>query len=216
LSEGTTTAGGFLVPSPISARVWDVIRAQAGITRAGVTVLPMASNTLDCIKVTTGPTAAWIAENTQGSNSDIVLARIQLNSQTLVSYAQASIELVQDSDPSLTGVLEATIAGAMATELDRACLDGSGSVQRYAGFTMMVPTTRPGGDSFLSPANYLKDGQLPAQPQQAQRSGLTKRFGTIHRDANGRAHFEIEDAEDPQPDRRYRCARWNKITEGKR
>jgi hypothetical protein len=57
---------------------------------------------------------------------------------------------------------------------------------------------RDGGDSYLTPANMLIDGELPAQPQLAGR--ITKR-GTMYRSADGRAHFEIEDAEDPQPDR---------------
>jgi HK97 family phage major capsid protein len=126
-SEGTTTAGGFLVPSPISARVFDVIRARSSILRAGSTTVPMNSRTLDLIKVTTGPTAAWLAENAAGSSADIVLSRVQLVAKTLACYAEASMELVADSDPSFSGVLETSIGGAMATELDRACLDGSGS-----------------------------------------------------------------------------------------
>jgi hypothetical protein len=70
-----------------------------------------------------------------------------------VSYAQASIELVQDSDPSLTGVLEATIAGAMATELDRI------KSRKESGEAEWLPThLRPLPHRRESPASFALSG----------------------------------------------------------
>ena len=99
-SEGTSSAGGYVVPAPISARVYDLVRARSSVLRSGTTIVPMSSRTLDLVKVTTGPTSSWVAENAQASSADIVVARVQLTAKMLATYAETSLELIADSDPS--------------------------------------------------------------------------------------------------------------------
>src|SRR5215216_6405701 len=43
MSEGTLTAGGHLVPTPLSARVIDLARAQTRVLQAGGQTVPMTS-----------------------------------------------------------------------------------------------------------------------------------------------------------------------------
>ena len=46
LSEGTLTAGGHLVPTPLSARVIDLARNQTRVFQAGAQTVPMTAQTL--------------------------------------------------------------------------------------------------------------------------------------------------------------------------
>jgi hypothetical protein len=46
LNEGTATAGGHLVPTPLAARVIDLIRNASVVNRVGATTVPMMTSTL--------------------------------------------------------------------------------------------------------------------------------------------------------------------------
>jgi HK97 family phage major capsid protein len=52
LSEGTLTAGGHLVPVPLSSRVIDLARNQMQVMRAGATTVPMTAATLKLARLT--------------------------------------------------------------------------------------------------------------------------------------------------------------------
>src|SRR3990170_1647953 len=78
LGEGTGSAGGYLVPEEYLGEVKDRITARAIVRRAGATVYPMATDTLNVPKVTGGATAYWIGENAQITASDETLDQLQL------------------------------------------------------------------------------------------------------------------------------------------
>jgi HK97 family phage major capsid protein len=62
LSEGTLTAGGHLVPTPLSARVIDLARNQSQVLQAGGTTVPMTSQTLKLARLTGEGTPGWKSE----------------------------------------------------------------------------------------------------------------------------------------------------------
>lgn len=126
MSEGTATAGGHMVPTPLSTSIIDKMRNQAVIFRAGAITVPMTSQTLKFARLTTDPTGAWTAENTTISASDAVFDSVTFTARKLAALVKMSVELVEDA-PNATEVVENAIAESLALELDRVALYGSGT-----------------------------------------------------------------------------------------
>lgn len=81
--EGTLSAGGYMVPSPLSAQIIDKARNSAVCIRAGARTVPMDSSTLAIAPCNRDPTAAWRAEMAAISASDMALDRVVLTAHTL-------------------------------------------------------------------------------------------------------------------------------------
>ncbi|MFN3466826.1 MAG: phage major capsid protein, partial [Candidatus Brocadiales bacterium] len=78
LGEATGPAGGYLVPEEHVSEVKDRITAQSVVRRAGATVYPMATDTLNIPRVSGGATAYWLGENAQIPAADPTFAQVQL------------------------------------------------------------------------------------------------------------------------------------------
>lgn len=131
MSIGTPSAGGFAVSEPLSDRIIDRARNQARVLQAGATTVPMESNTLKVARVAGDPTAAWKVENAAATASDMTLEQVTFTARTLIAIAKASVELVEDSEVDDT--IEQAIGSALALELDRAALRGSGTAPEPRG-----------------------------------------------------------------------------------
>ena len=125
LSEGTDSAGGFSVPTVLLPAFVDGLRAASVAFRAGATTLPIESDTVTIAKLLTDPTAAWHSENAAVSDSSPTFGAITFTPRTLVSLVRVSRELAEDS-LNLETALNQAFAGALAAELDRVILRGSG------------------------------------------------------------------------------------------
>src|SRR5574341_121121 len=62
LSEGTDSAGGYLVPVEHSNKLIEILSAKTAVRAAGATVIPMISDTLQIPSQTGGATAYWVAD----------------------------------------------------------------------------------------------------------------------------------------------------------
>ena len=71
LSEGTLTAGGHLVPTPLSARVIDLARNQTRVFQAGAITVPMTAQTLKLARLTGEGSPAWKTENAAITDADM-------------------------------------------------------------------------------------------------------------------------------------------------
>jgi HK97 family phage major capsid protein len=133
LSEGTLTAGGHLVPSPLAAKVIDLARNAMRVMQAGATTIPMTSNTLKVPRLTAEGTPGWHAENAAISAADLTFDAVTFDAQTLTRLVVLSVELFEDSDPSAEGVIANSFAAQIALEIDRAALRGSGTAPEPCG-----------------------------------------------------------------------------------
>ena len=127
LSEGTASAGGHLVPTPLAARVIDLIRNASVVNRVGATTVPMTAGTLKLPRLTGEGTPSWKAENAAITAQDLTFGSLTFTAQTLVRLVTISVELYEDADPSAGDVVANAFAGQMAVELDRVALIGSGT-----------------------------------------------------------------------------------------
>lgn len=127
LTEGTGSAGGYLVPPEYSTQLIEMIYAQTVVRKAGATVIPMNSNTLYIPKQTGSATANWIGENTAITDSNPTFEQIQLTAKKLAAMVVFSNELLQDSNPQVEAIVMNDLAKAIALAEDLAFLQGTGT-----------------------------------------------------------------------------------------
>ena len=132
LSEGTDSAGGFTVPTILSAQIIDRLRAQSVLIRAGARTVPLTSDTNVIAKLSADPTPAWRAESAAIAISDPTFAAVTLAPKSLAVMIKFSRELLADS-VNLEAALLQAVTGAMALELDRAGLFGTGADNQPRG-----------------------------------------------------------------------------------
>lgn len=125
MAEGTSSLGGVLIPAPMAAQVIDLARNQAVVFRAGASTVPMTANTLKMCKVTGDMSASWREENAAITASEMSFDSLSFTAKALAAICTISIELLEDAG-NVNGLIENSIAQAIALELDRAALFGSG------------------------------------------------------------------------------------------
>lgn len=154
MAEGTTAAGGFLVPTLLSASIIDMVRNRTRVLQAGATLVPMENRTLDVPKWASDPAAAWHSENAVITASDPTLGRVQLVAQALASNVEVSVELLEDAPDVGDRLLEA-FASVFALKLDLAALYGTGTAPEPLGIKTNTAVTKTSlGANGLAPANY--------------------------------------------------------------
>ena len=147
LGGGTDAAGGYTVPTLTSAELIDLARAEMVLSQAGARVVPLSSDQNVIAKVLTDPVPAWRAENAAVNESDPTFGSVTLAPKSIAVMVKASVELMQDS-LNLEAELPRILARALAAEIDRAGLIGSGSGNEPLGithFTSLTANTYAGG-----------------------------------------------------------------------
>jgi HK97 family phage major capsid protein len=123
---GTPSLGGYTVPEVLSSQIIDRARNQSRVIQAGAMTVPMQSSTLKMAKLNSDPQGYWRAENAAITESDLVFDQVTFEAKALAALVRVSIELMEDS-PNFSQLLEESLSAALALELDRVALMGSGS-----------------------------------------------------------------------------------------
>lgn len=125
---GVDTTGGYLLNPTLSGSVLDLARANSVCIKAGAVTIPMDSSELRLARLTSDPVAQWRAEGVKVNSSAPTFGQVILRPVTLAAIIPVSIELVMDS-PNAGTVIQNALQNALAAELDRACLVGTGAVE---------------------------------------------------------------------------------------
>ena len=160
MSGGSNAGGGYMVPDPLATRVIDKARNAAVVMQAGALTVPMPSSTLRIARVEGDPTAGWKSENSAATASDITLGQVTLTARTLVAYVKSSVELIEDAS-EIQNTIENALAAALALELDRVALRGSGSAPEPRGIlnTSGIHTQTAVG----TPSSYVAFADTPTR-----------------------------------------------------
>jgi len=171
MAEGTLTAGGHLLPSPLSAQIIDLARAETRVFQAGARTVPMTSSTLKLARLTGDPSAAWHSENAAISASDAAFDAVTLTARTLAGLVVMSRELVEDTDAD--DVVTRAFADVFAQKLDLAALYGTGTapeprgVKNTTGVTVQSQGANGAAltsyDPLIDAAGSLQDNNFEAQ-----------------------------------------------------
>lgn len=143
LAEGTDSAGGFTVPDILSARMIDRMRAASVVFRAGAQTVPLSSDVSYVAKVASDPVPQWRNEGAAITESDPTFARVTFTARSLGVIVKVSRELLEDS-LNMETVLPNLLATALAQELDRVALLGSGTAPEPRGVSNFTGLTASG------------------------------------------------------------------------
>lgn len=132
LAEGTDSAGGYTVPTILSAQLIDLLRARTVAIQAGAMSVPLTSARHHIAKLASDPIPAWRAENAIVNESDPTFSRVILEPKSLAVLVKVSRELLEDS-LNLETALPNVLAAALARELDRVVFLGTGTAAEPAG-----------------------------------------------------------------------------------
>ena len=151
--EGTGALGGWLVPESVSAKILDMARNFACVSKAGAWVLPMTAPEMRLVKVTGDPTAYWKAEHAAITESDWTLEKLDLKAMKCGVLVRASIELLEDAANS-GSALEMAMGAAIGLELDRVALLGTGVAEPLGLDNAPGINTISMGLNGAAPTNY--------------------------------------------------------------
>ncbi|MGH8597202.1 MAG: phage major capsid protein, partial [Gammaproteobacteria bacterium] len=126
MSEAVTTSGGYLVPEQMGSEVIDKARNNSAVMRAGARTVPMESDVLTFARIAADASFALKGENAAFTESAPTIDAITFTAKTFGCVVRASRELAEDA-PNFGGMITDSLAAALAVELDRLSLVGSGS-----------------------------------------------------------------------------------------
>lgn len=132
LSEGTNSAGGYTVPSYLLGELIDRLRSQSVAIQAGARTVMLDTQKVSIARLATDPTVSWRSENAAVGTGDPTFENVQFTARSLACLVKCSRELIEDS-VNLEEALRNAFAQAMALEIDRVALLGSGTPPEPGG-----------------------------------------------------------------------------------
>jgi len=132
LTSTDAAAGGVTVPERVLDEFIDVLRAKTRTVQAGARTLMMDEGNIRIVRAESDPSSGWRDENSVVPEGDPAFSGLEFKAKTLASLVRVPLELLQDS-VNIDNILLELFAGALATELDRAALVGSGTAPEPLG-----------------------------------------------------------------------------------
>ena len=127
-----TTTSGVLIPTIYQPEWVDLLRAQSVLNTAGMRAVSMLGKTETFSAITADPSVGWHSEAGTLNAANPTFAARTLTAQPLACRCQASVELAQDS-PDFASQLARVMAKALAAEVDRVGLEGTGTPPQPKG-----------------------------------------------------------------------------------
>lgn len=166
MTEGTGSAGGFIVPEEFAAEVNRIVE-DFGLVPKLARKFPMKSDTLNVPRLSATVSVSYPGEAVAGTTSQPTFEQVILQAKTLVGLTPMSNELLADADISVVDLLTELFAEAIAGMLDSQGLTGTGSpftgILTDAGVTVVQPANGGGFSTFTGAAVPDKARDLIAQ-----------------------------------------------------
>ena len=137
LTAGTATDGAELVATNLlSSSYIEVLRNASSVTRAGMTILSGLVGNLDIPRQTSAAGSTWIsAEDGDATEGEPQFDQVSMSPKDLACYTEVSRRLLQQSTPSIEGLVRNDLAVAQALGIDKAALYGTGSSGQPTGIS---------------------------------------------------------------------------------
>lgn len=119
------TAGGHTVATNLGGMI-DRLRPVLAVQGMGATVISGLTGNLDLPRLTTGPTAYWVAEDGATTKSASAFDKVSLSPKTVSGEMYMSRRLVLQNSVSIEDVLRRDLAFVLAQALDKAAIAGVG------------------------------------------------------------------------------------------
>ena len=126
MSEGSNSAGGFLVPDPLANEIIRLVE-NAGVFRQNARVVPMSSDTLAVPRRTAGLTVYYPGEGSSITASDLTFAQASISAVKYATISVMSTELNEDSVIGMSALIAKEIAHGIAVAEDTNGFVGDGT-----------------------------------------------------------------------------------------
>lgn len=159
LSQGTPSAGGYVVPVEYMPELIDMLRANTVLDKLGVTRINPMSSPVEIPRQSGGATAYWVAENAAITGSQQAFEQVTMSPKAVASLVKASRRLVMLADPSIEEIVRRDIAQSLALALDIKALVGDGTSNTPIGVTEQpnISTLAVGADGDEFTYNFALD-----------------------------------------------------------
>ncbi|MDD4005397.1 MAG: phage major capsid protein [Elusimicrobiaceae bacterium] len=124
LAEGTSSAGGYLVPTEFSAQVVRLMQDSSELISHS-NVIPMSSWKRQIPKQISNVSVGWAIESAARTATAPSFGQIEQVAKVMAAVIKCTDELIRDSAINLTEFLSELVAEAMALEIERVALAGS-------------------------------------------------------------------------------------------
>jgi HK97 family phage major capsid protein len=155
LSSGSDATGGLLIPTFLGNQLIDLMRSKQVCVQAGARTMMLDGATTKFARVSADPAVGWRAESAAVAVADPQFEGVTFAPKSLAVIVKIPFELLQDA-VNMSEAISLIFAGAMATELDRVALIGSGTTPEPKG---IFGTTNVGvvsmGANGATPTNFV-------------------------------------------------------------
>ena len=138
LSERALTVAGapsLVGTQQLGSSFIDALRARSVVMNLGPMLLSGLTEDVSVPRLATTSTAYWIAgDGSDGlTDSTPAFAAVTLSPKTVGALVLLSRKMILQSDPAAEGLIQNDLAKVIATELDRAAIQGSGASNQPTG-----------------------------------------------------------------------------------
>lgn len=134
---GTPSAGGYTVATNLGGLI-DRLRPKLAVQGMGATVLSGLTGFLDLPRLTSGPTAYWVAEDGNTTESASTFDKVSMAPKTVSGEMQLSRRLMLQNAVALESVLRADLGFVLAQALDKAAIAGTGASNQPEGILTAI------------------------------------------------------------------------------
>jgi HK97 family phage major capsid protein len=158
ITEGSSSAGGTLIPQEWTDFVIPELGAKVVFLKAGPNVLPMQHQILNIPGLTSNATYSWQGENASISESAPATNNTPLTLHTLKGLTGVSIEWLRDATPETDAALQANLVRGASRAVDNGYFNGSGSSNQPTGlFNVSSIATAGAGNGATNGSTPLLD-----------------------------------------------------------
>jgi HK97 family phage major capsid protein len=134
-------AGGYLIPEEHTSELIDLAVANTPVFEMGPTVLRNLRGELPIPKTTGRPTAYWVGEEEEATESETTFGEIVLRPKTIAAFTKVSRRLMHQSSNTIEGVIRGELVKSFGLGINTALLTGSGTdkvpkgISNFSGLT---------------------------------------------------------------------------------
>jgi len=132
LVVGTDSAGGYTVATELLGLI-ELLRKKMVARAAGATVLAGLVGDVAIPRQTGGATAYWVAESGSPTESQATFDQVAMSPNTVGAFTDISRKLLKQSSLDVEAFVRNDLATALALEIDRVALHGSGTAPEPTG-----------------------------------------------------------------------------------
>jgi len=125
MSQGTDTAGGYIVPEEAITQVIERLKAQVVAYDLGARDMTGTGVPVTIPKLTSSATGYWVSENSTITSSDLGFEQINMVPKTVAGRVILSNLLLETSTPTADSIIEQDLASQLGLAVDAGVLNGS-------------------------------------------------------------------------------------------